>query len=131
VRPCLRDQWDCLRGLVSGLALPRQAHNLRPKLKPRRAGVCATASQAGFFYGQISCPWAFFSPLSPKYSGDQAPPPPSGAGFGGVTRADYAASEGVIVGIILAILLGHWWIGLIIALVGLVFFGGFAKGKWY
>jgi hypothetical protein len=37
----------------------------------------------------------------------------------------------VIVGIVLAILLGHWWIGLIIALVGLVFFGGFAKGKWY
>jgi hypothetical protein len=37
----------------------------------------------------------------------------------------------VIVGIVLAILLGHWWIGLIIALVGLIFFGGFAKGKWY
>jgi hypothetical protein len=37
----------------------------------------------------------------------------------------------VIVGIVLAILLGHWWIGLIIALLGLVFFGGFAKGKWY
>jgi hypothetical protein len=37
----------------------------------------------------------------------------------------------VIVGIVLAILLGHWWIGLIIAFIGLVFFGGFAKGKWY
>jgi len=37
----------------------------------------------------------------------------------------------VIVGIVLAILLGHWWIGLIVALVGLIFFGGFAKGKWY
>lgn len=37
----------------------------------------------------------------------------------------------VIVGVVLAILLGHWWIGLIIALIGLVFFGGFAKGKWY
>lgn len=37
----------------------------------------------------------------------------------------------VIVGIVLAILLSHWFIGLIIALVGLVFFGGFAKGKWY
>jgi hypothetical protein len=45
-----------------------------------------------------------------------------GIGLGGIL---------VIVGIILAILLGHWWIGLIIALVGLVFFGGFAKGKWY
>jgi hypothetical protein len=37
----------------------------------------------------------------------------------------------VVVGIVLAILLGHWWIGLIVALVGLLFFGGFAKGKWY
>jgi len=37
----------------------------------------------------------------------------------------------VIVGIVLAILLGHWWIGLIIALVGLLVFGGFARGKWY
>jgi hypothetical protein len=36
-----------------------------------------------------------------------------------------------VVGIVLAILLGHWWIGLIVALVGLLFFGGFAKGKWY
>ena len=36
----------------------------------------------------------------------------------------------VIVGIVLMIV---WsvWIGLIVALVGLVAFGGFAKGKWY
>jgi hypothetical protein len=39
VRPCLRDQWDCLQGLVSGLALPRQAHNLRPKLAGRPFSV--------------------------------------------------------------------------------------------
>jgi hypothetical protein len=45
-----------------------------------------------------------------------------GIGLGGIL---------VIVGIVLAILLGHWWIGLIVAIVGLVFFGGFAKGKWY
>ncbi|HZQ64567.1 MAG TPA: hypothetical protein VFA66_05010 [Gaiellaceae bacterium] len=45
-----------------------------------------------------------------------------GISFGGIL---------VIVGIVLAILLGHWWIGLIIALIGLVFFGGFARGKWY
>jgi hypothetical protein len=37
----------------------------------------------------------------------------------------------VIVGIVLAILLGHWWIGLIIAIIGLTLFGGFARGKWY
>jgi hypothetical protein len=36
----------------------------------------------------------------------------------------------VIVGIILAIV---WslWIGLIIALIGLIAFGGFARGRWY
>jgi hypothetical protein len=45
----------------------------------------------------------------------------AGIGLGGIL---------VIVGIVLAIV---WslWIGIIIALVGLVAFGGFAKGKWY
>jgi hypothetical protein len=36
----------------------------------------------------------------------------------------------VVVGIVLIILWSFWW-GLIIGLVGLVLFGGFAKGKWY
>jgi hypothetical protein len=36
----------------------------------------------------------------------------------------------VIVGIIV-LLLWSFWLGLIIALVGLVAFGGFARGKWY
>jgi hypothetical protein len=36
----------------------------------------------------------------------------------------------VIVGIVLMIV-WSFWIGLIILLVGLVAFGGFAKGKWY
>jgi hypothetical protein len=36
----------------------------------------------------------------------------------------------VIVGIILAIF-WNLWIGLIIALVGLIAFGGFARGRWY
>ena len=36
----------------------------------------------------------------------------------------------VIVGIILAFV-WSWWIGLIIALVGLIAFGGFVRGKWY
>jgi hypothetical protein len=45
----------------------------------------------------------------------------AGIGLGGIL---------VIVGIVLAIV---WsvWIGIIIAVVGLVAFGGFAKGKWY
>ncbi len=36
----------------------------------------------------------------------------------------------VIVGIIVAIV---WsvWIGVIVALIGLIAFGGFARGKWY
>ena len=44
-----------------------------------------------------------------------------GIGLGGIL---------VILGIILAIV---WslWIGIIVALVGLVAFGGFAKGRWY
>jgi hypothetical protein len=45
----------------------------------------------------------------------------AGIGVGGIL---------VIVGIILAIV---WsvWIGVIVALVGLIAFGGFARGKWY
>jgi hypothetical protein len=44
-----------------------------------------------------------------------------GIGLGGIL---------VIVGILLAI---FWslWVGIIIALVGLVAFGGFARGRWY
>jgi len=44
-----------------------------------------------------------------------------GIGLGGIL---------VILGIILAI---FWsvWIGIIIAVVGLVAFGGFARGRWY
>jgi hypothetical protein len=36
----------------------------------------------------------------------------------------------VIVGIVIAIV---WslWLGIIIALVGLIAFGGFARGRWY
>jgi hypothetical protein len=45
----------------------------------------------------------------------------AGIGLGGIL---------VIVGILVAI---FWsvWIGIIIALIGLIAFGGFAKGKWY
>jgi len=44
-----------------------------------------------------------------------------GIGLGGIL---------VIAGIVVAIV---WslWLGIIIALIGLVAFGGFAKGKWY
>ena len=36
----------------------------------------------------------------------------------------------VIVGIVL-MFVWSFWIGLIVALVGLIAFGGFARGKWY
>ena len=44
-----------------------------------------------------------------------------GIGLGGVL---------VILGILLAL---FWsvWVGVIIALVGLIAFGGFARGRWY
>jgi hypothetical protein len=45
----------------------------------------------------------------------------AGIGLGGIL---------VIVGIVIAIV---WsvWLGIILAVVGLVAFGGFAKGRWY
>ena len=36
----------------------------------------------------------------------------------------------VVIGILLLIF-WSFWIGLIITLVGLIFFGGFARGRWY
>ncbi len=36
----------------------------------------------------------------------------------------------VVVGIVLVIL-GYLWVGLIVALIGLIAFGGFARGRWY
>jgi hypothetical protein len=37
----------------------------------------------------------------------------------------------VIVGLVVMFVFEAFWIGLIVALVGLLAFGGFAKGKWY
>ncbi len=36
----------------------------------------------------------------------------------------------VIIGIVVA-LVWSLWLGLIIALIGLIAFGGFARGRWY
>jgi hypothetical protein len=44
-----------------------------------------------------------------------------GIGLGGIL---------VIVGIVVMIV-WSFWVGLVVALVGLIAFGGFAKGKWY
>jgi hypothetical protein len=44
-----------------------------------------------------------------------------GIGLGGI----------VTIGGIVVMIFGSFWLGLIITLVGLAAFGGFAKGKWY
>jgi hypothetical protein len=49
-----------------------------------------------------------------------------GGGIGGISLGGIL----VIVGIVLMIV-WSFWIGLIIALVGLIAFGGFARGRWY
>jgi len=36
----------------------------------------------------------------------------------------------VIIGIVLAIF-WNLWVGIVIALIGLIAFGGFARGRWY
>jgi len=47
-------------------------------------------------------------------------------GIGGISLGGIL----VIIGIVL-MFVWSFWIGLIIALVGLIAFGGFARGKWY
>jgi hypothetical protein len=53
------------------------------------------------------------------------------------TKADRGGIGGISVGGILVIigivvmLVWSFWIGLIVTLVGLIAFGGFARGKWY
>ena len=37
----------------------------------------------------------------------------------------------IVIAGILAIIFWSFWIGLVIVLIGLMAFGGFAKGKWY
>ena len=49
-----------------------------------------------------------------------------GGGFGGLSIGGIL----VILGIVLMIV-WSFWIGLIILLIGLIAFGGFARGKWY
>ena len=56
---------------------------------------------------------------------------PRGGGIGGISVGGITLGGIiVIVGIVLMIV-WSFWIGLIIVLVGLIAFGGFARGKWY
>lgn len=49
-----------------------------------------------------------------------------GGNIGGIGLGGILVIVGIVVAIVWSLLLG-----LIIALIGLVAFGGFAKGKWY
>jgi hypothetical protein len=46
--------------------------------------------------------------------------------YGGLTIGGILVLVGIIV-----VIVWSFWIGLIIALIGLVAFGGFVRGKWY
>ena len=50
----------------------------------------------------------------------------TGAGFAGIGRGGILVIAGIVIAIVWSV-----WVGIIIAEVGLVAFGGFAKGKWY
>jgi hypothetical protein len=45
---------------------------------------------------------------------------------GGLTLGGIIVIAGIVVAIVWS-----FWLGLIIALVGLIFFGGFARGRWF
>jgi hypothetical protein len=55
-----------------------------------------------------------------------ATPERRGGGIGGISLGGILVIIGIVVAILWSLLLG-----LIIALIGLVAFGGFARGKWY
>jgi hypothetical protein len=50
----------------------------------------------------------------------------TGGSVGGISIGGILVIAGIVVMIVWS-----FWIGLIVLLVGLIAFGGFAKGKWY
>lgn len=46
--------------------------------------------------------------------------------IGGITIGGIVVIVGIVVMLFVSI-----WLGLIVALIGLIAFGGFARGKWY
>jgi hypothetical protein len=49
-----------------------------------------------------------------------------GGGIGGISLGGILVIVGIVVAIVWSL-----WLGLIIALIGLIAFGGFARGRWY
>jgi hypothetical protein len=62
----------------------------------------------------------------PRWKGDEVAVERDRGIVGGITLGGIL----VIVGIVVA-LLWSVWLGIIIALIGLIAFGGFVRGKWY
>jgi hypothetical protein len=52
--------------------------------------------------------------------------PERGGGIGGISLGGILVIVGIVVMVVWSL-----WLGLIIALVGLIAFGGFARGRWY
>jgi len=50
----------------------------------------------------------------------------SRGGIGGISLGGILVIVGIIVAIVWSL-----WLGIIIALIGLIAFGGFARGRWY
>lgn len=49
----------------------------------------------------------------------------------GKGAAGLTLGGGLVIAGILIVIFWSFWIGLIVALVGLLAFGGFARGRWY
>jgi hypothetical protein len=47
-------------------------------------------------------------------------------GIGGISTGGILVIVGIVLGFIWS-----WWVGIIVILIGLIAFGGFARGKWY
>jgi hypothetical protein len=47
-------------------------------------------------------------------------------GFAGISTGGIIVIAGIVIALVWSV-----WLGIIIALVGLIAFGGFARGKWY
>jgi hypothetical protein len=49
-----------------------------------------------------------------------------GGGIGGISTGGIIVIVGIVV-----LIIWSFWLGLIIILIGLIAFGGFARGRWY
>jgi hypothetical protein len=49
-----------------------------------------------------------------------------GGAFGGISLGGILVIIGIVVAIVWSL-----WLGIVIALIGLIAFGGFARGRWY